>query len=122
MNKENDNESQVVEESTCYKNASPNGNETIPKTPAGCVAARIRSYSALRRSQWKKNNKGQHSVNDNENVSSPVRSPLEEVSFNPRAMKESHESDEDILWKMSRHQMSEDMLNSSVSATEIQTS
>ena len=77
------------------------------KAPADCIASRIRSLSALRRSQWRKNNKGHRkSTCNNENPStSPVneRSPLGEVSFNPTAMEIDTNSDEDILWKMSRH-------------------
>ena len=88
-------------------NPTHDGNETIDKTPADCIAARIRSFSALRRSQWRKNNKGRSiSTCNNENPStSPVdgRSPLGEVSFNPTAMEIDTGSDEDILWKMSRH-------------------
>ena len=107
-NKENhNNESQIVEKSTCMSPLNPthDGNETVVKTPAGCIAARIRSYSTVRRSQWRKNNKGR-SISNNKNPStSPVdgRSPLGEVSFNPTAMEIDTDSDEDILWKMSRH-------------------
>ena len=86
-------------------NPTHNGNETIAKTPADCIAARIRSFSALRRSQWRKNNKG-CSISNNENPRTPpidARSPLAEVSSNPTAMEIDADSDEDILWKMSTY-------------------
>ena len=62
-------------------------------------------------------------MNDNDNAKSPTnaRSPLGEVSFNPRAMEADTESDEDILWNMSRHCSSgekENMHDSSVSETD----
>lgn len=74
-------------------------SEPVTKTPADCMAARIRSYSALRRSQWRKNNNRQ-TVNRLENAA--ARSPLEELSCNPRAMEIDTDNDEDVLWKMSR--------------------
>ena len=81
-------------------------NDTVvddcPKTPANCIAARIRSYSALRQSQWRKNNIGQ-SVNSVANA----RSPLEEISFNPKVMEIESDDDEDVLWKMSQQSSSE---------------
>ncbi|KAJ7390326.1 hypothetical protein OS493_026202 [Desmophyllum pertusum] len=51
------NRSPSLEKSVSDLTAIPNDNGTVLKTPAGCIAARIRSYSALRRSQWKKNDK-----------------------------------------------------------------
>lgn len=81
-------------------------NDTVvddcPKTPANCIAARIRSYSALRQSQWRKNNIGR-SVNSVANA----RSPLEEISFNPKVMEIESDDDEDVLWKMSQQSSSE---------------
>ena len=74
-------------------------SEPVTKTPADCMAARIRSYSALRCSQWRKNNNRQ-TVNRLENAA--ARSPLEELSCNPRAMEIDTDNDEDVLWKMSR--------------------
>ncbi|KAL9964553.1 hypothetical protein ACROYT_G028208 [Oculina patagonica] len=117
--KENDNNqnhrahrSPSLEKSVSDLNAVPVGSETVPKTPAGCIAARIRSYSALRRSQWKKN--GQVcSAGEKENIAcSPANttSPLKEISHSLLAMEQDNnselnsdvESDEDVLWKMSR--------------------
>ena len=91
----------------------PDDNIVDPKTPSGCIAARIKSYSAFRRSQ--KKNQVRSDV-DKENVScSPVdpaavTSLPEEVSPSSITMgeeKESElnsdpESDEDILWRISR--------------------
>lgn len=81
-------------------------NDTVvddcAKTPANCIAARIRSYSALRQSQWRKNNIGR-SVNSVANA----RSPLEEISFNPKVMEIESDDDEDVLWKMSQQSSSE---------------
>lgn len=81
-------------------------NDTVgddcAKTPANCVAARIRSYSALRQSQWRKNNIGR-SVNGVANA----RSPLGEVSVNPKVMEIESDDDEDVLWKMSQQNSSE---------------
>lgn len=91
----------------------PDDNIVDPKTPAGCIAARIKSYSAFRRSQ--KKNQVRSDV-DKENAScSPVdlaavTSLPEEVSpssITKGEEKESElnsdpESDEDILWRISR--------------------
>ena len=81
-------------------------NDTVvddcANTPANCIAARIRSYSALRQSQWRKNNIGR-SVNSVANA----RSPLEEISFNPKVMEIESDDDEDVLWKMSQQSSSE---------------
>ena len=50
------------------------------------------------------------------NGKSPLTSPVEEVSFNSRVREEGHDSDEDILWRMSRcPQTQEDEQNVSVS-------
>lgn len=97
-------------------NATCGDHEVISKTPAGCIAARIRSYSALRRRQCKKNNREWHYASDTVNGKSPLTSALEEVSFNSRVREEGHDSDEDILWRMSRcPQTQEDEQNVSVS-------
>lgn len=91
----------------------PDDNIVDPKTPAGCIAARIKSYSAFRRSQ--KKNQVRSDV-DKENAScSPVdpaavTSLPEEVSPSSITMGEEKESelnsdperDEDILWRISR--------------------
>lgn len=89
----------------------PDDNIVDPKTPAGCIAARIKSYSAFRRSQ--KKNQVRSDV-DKENAScSPVdpaavTSLPEEVSpssITTGEEKESElnsESDKDILWRISR--------------------
>ena len=91
----------------------PDDNIVDPKTPSGCIAARIKSYSAFRRSQ--KKNQVRSDV-DKENVScSPVdpaavTSLPEEVSPSSTTIGEEKElelnsdpeSDEDILWRISR--------------------
>jgi len=105
-------------------NAVTDGSEAIPKTPAGCIAARIRSYSALRRSQRKKKSNDCSSDSNKENTCcSPAktRSPLDETDCVPMStevenisdLSSENESDEDILWKMSRRQCNqeEDMLD-----------
>lgn len=105
------------EESDSNLNSVPDGNETVPKTPAGCIAARIRSYSALRRSQWKKNG---HVCSDGDKESTPcfpanTMSPLQEISNslmeteveNNSDLTSDVESDEDVLWKMSRRDIGE---------------
>ena len=116
INKENHQESQNVDYRSPALNATCGDHEVISKTPAGCIAARIRSYSALRRSQCKKNNREWHYASDTVNGKSPLTSPLEEVSFNSRVREEGHDSDEDILWRMSRcPQTQEDEQNVSVS-------
>lgn len=113
------NRSPSLEDSDSNLNSVPDGNgsETVPKTPAGCIAARIRSYSALRRSQWKKN--GQVcSDGDKENTPcfpANTMSPLEEISNslmeteveNNSDLTSDVESDEDVLWKMSRRDIGE---------------
>lgn len=91
---------QAIETSMSHLNDTVGDDCT--KTPANCVAARIRSYSALRQSQWRKNNIGR-SVNSVANV----RSPLEEVSFNPKVREIESDDDEDALWKMSQQSSSE---------------
>ena len=113
------NRSPSLEKSVSYLNAVPDGNETIPKTPAGCIAARIRSYSALRRSQWKKSKKSKDCSDGNkENAccSPPnTTSPLGETGCglmtteveNNSDLSSENESDEDILWKMSRRHCNE---------------
>ena len=102
-----------MEKNASPLNTAPDSNETIPKTPAGCIAARIRSYSALRRSQWKKKKNQELSVSDKESAMPPsnTRSPLGEVSFNPKTMEGDTDSDEDILWKMSRRQSAREKEN-----------
>lgn len=116
INKENHQESQNADYRSPALNATCGDHEEISKTPAGCIAARIRSYSALRRSQCKKNNREWHYASDTVNGKSPLTSPLEEVSFNSRVREEGHDSDEDILWRMSRcPQTQEDEQNVSVS-------
>ena len=102
-----------MEKNASPLNTAPDSNGTIPKTPAGCIAARIRSYSALRRSQWKKKKNQELRVSDKESAMSPsnTRSPLGEVSFNPRTMEGDTDSDEDILWKMSRRQSAREKEN-----------
>lgn len=114
-----------LEKSVSNLNSVPDGNETVPKTPAGCIAARIRSYSALRRSQRK--TKGQVcSDEDKENLCcSPTNtmSTSGEISHNQITGTEVEnsnnselisdvESDEDILWKMSKRHIdkNEDMI------------
>ena len=102
----------------------PDSNETIPTTP-GCIAARIRSYSALRRSQCKRktNNCSTDSNKENACCSPPkTMSPLEETGCGPEVVNNSDlssesESDEDILWKMSRRNFNqeEDMAHAKVS-------
>ena len=111
-------------------NAATDGSEAIPKTPAGCIAARIRSYSALRRSQWKKKSNDCSSDSNKENACcSPAktRSPLEDTDCVPMStevenisdLSSENESDEDILWKMSRRQCNqgEDMVSEIRKAT-----
>ena len=117
--KDNDyNRSPSLEESVNL-NALSDGIETIPKTPAGCIAARIRSYSALRRSQWKKRSKDCSGDSNKENACcSPAKnmSPLEETGCGPVSaevennsdLSSEYESDEDILWKMSRRHCNEE--------------
>lgn len=93
------------------------GKETIPTTPADCIAARIRSYSALRRSQWKKGKDCSSDCNKENALCSPAKtmSPLEETGCGPISTEvennsdfsSENESDEDILWKMSRRQCDE---------------
>ena len=102
-----------MEKNASPLNTAPDSSGTIPKTPAGCIAARIRSYSALRRSQWKKKKNQELSVSDKESAMPPsnTRSPLGEVSFNPRTMEGDTDSDEDILWKMSRRQSAREKEN-----------
>jgi len=102
-----------MEKNASPLNTAPDSSGTIPKTPAGCIAARIRSYSALRRSQWKKKKNQELSVSDKESAMPPsnTRSPLGEVSFNPRTMEGDTDSDEDILWKMSRRQSAQEKEN-----------
>lgn len=89
----------------------PDDNIVDPKTPAGCIAARIKSYSAFRRSQ----NKNQVR-SDKENASCSPVDPAAVASLpkevSPSSIttgeeKESEfnsdpESDEDILWRISR--------------------
>lgn len=89
----------------------PDGNVVDPKTPADCIAARIKSYSAFRRSQ--KKNKVRSDV-DKENAScspvDPTVTSLPQEVSPTSAMDEEKESelnfntdsDEDILWRMSR--------------------
>ena len=108
-------------------NDVPEGKETVPPTPAGCIAARIRSYSALRRSQQKKKGKDCGSDSNKENtLCSPAKtlSPLEETGHDPMSTEvennsdlSENESDEDILWKMTRRHCSgkEDMAHTKVS-------
>lgn len=109
--KESDKRSPSSEESESDLYVIPDANGTVPKTPAGCIAARIRSYSALRRSQWKKKDGASSNV-DKENTScSPIstraRSPLgeamEEEKEKESDLTSDMESDDDILWKMSRY-------------------
>lgn len=99
-------------------NDVPEGKETIPTTPAGCIAARIRSYSALRHSQRKKKGKDCRSDSNKENtLCSPAKTltPLEETGHYPMStevennsdLSSENESDDDILWKMSRTHCSE---------------
>ena len=94
--KDNDyNRSPSLEESVNL-NALSDGIETIPKTPAGCIAARIRSYSALRRSQWKKRSKDCSGDSNKENACcSPAKnmSPLEETGCGPLSTEVENNSD-----------------------------
>lgn len=128
--KDNDSNRSPSSEKSVNLNDVPDGNETIPTTPAGCIAARIRSYSALRRSQRKKKtNNCSYSESSKENTScSPVKtmSPLGETGCGPVSVELENspdlslenESDEDVLWKMSRRhcsEESEDMAHANVS-------
>lgn len=119
-NKENDDsKNEITEKNISHSNTTLDGGETTTKTPAGYVAARLRSYSALRRGQWRKDNR--RSVNNENNPDTSlveVSSPLGEISFNPRAAETDTDGDEDILWKMSRQHHSvekEDFQDSIVS-------
>lgn len=116
--KDNDDQRSPSLEKSVNLNDVSDGKEIIPTTPAGCIAARIRSYSALRRSQWKKNGKDCSSDSNKENTCcSPAKtmSLLEETDCDPMStevennsdLSSENESDEDILWKMSRRHCSE---------------
>ena len=126
--KDNDDQRSPSLEKSVNLNDVFDGKEIIPTTPAGCIAARIRSYSALRRSQWKKNGKDCSSDSNKENTCcSPAKtmSLLEETDCDPMStevennsdLSSENESDEDILWKMSRRHCSEkeDMSHAKVS-------
>lgn len=114
--KDNDNNRSLSLEKSVNLNAVSDGNETVPKTPAGCIAARIRSYSALRCSQWKKKSKDCSDSNKENACCSPANtSPLGETGCGPMTMEVENnsdlssevESDEDILWKMNRRHSDE---------------
>ena len=126
--KDNDDHQSPSLEKSGNLNDVPEGKETIPKTPAGCIAARIRSYSALRCSQRKKKGKDCSSDINKENaLCSPAKtmSLLEETGCDPMStevennsdLSSENESDDDILWKMSRTHCSEkeDMAHAKVS-------
>jgi len=112
-------QSPSLEKSINLNAAVSDSSETVPKTPAGCIAARIRSYSALRRSQWKKKTNNCSSDSNKENACcSPAKtmSPLEETGCgllstemeNNSDLSSENESDEDVLWKMSRRHCNEE--------------
>lgn len=115
--KDNDNNRSLsLEKNVSYLNAVPDSNETVPKTPVGCIAARIRSYSALRRSQWKRKSKDCSDSNKENVCCSPANtSPLGETGCGPMTTEVENnsdlssevESDEDILWKMNRRHSDE---------------
>ena len=128
--KDNDDHRSPSLEKSVHLTDVSDGKETIPPTPAGCIAARIRSYSALRRSQWRKKGKDCSSDNNKENTCcSPAKtmSPSEESACDPMLteventcssdLSSENESDEDILWKMSRRHCSEkeDVVHTKVS-------
>ena len=68
----------------CGALCSSGAIEAVPKTPSCCNAARIRSYSAFRRSQRKNKSQAYCNLADKGNNSSLcyTRTPLEEISFN----------------------------------------
>lgn len=127
--KDNDDHRSPSLEKSVNLNDVPACKETIPTTPAGCIAARIRSYSALCRSQRrKKKSKDCSSDSNKENtLCSPAKtmSPVEETGHDPMStevennsdLSSENESDEDILWKMTRRHCSEmeDMAHTKVS-------
>lgn len=109
-----------LEKSVSNSNSVPDGNEMVPKTP-GCIAARIRSYSALRHSQRKKTGQVCSDEDQENSCCSPINtmSPSGEISHNQIVENNNNselisdvESDEDILWKMSKRHIdkNEDMI------------